>query len=197
MFNSTVESKPSPITTVIAAGFVAFSTYVPTFTSDNTCINQAQVTHLHGNHWTTYQAEEYEKFDLVGISDIIHHVQTTLGLPKKAIAEIFQVTRQTLHSYTKSDEPDRIINLQTLKRARELDEVTSVIAPMFDQSPGALVKNFMYDGKSLFDLLTSDVLDANKIEFLAHQLAGKMQKRPTIKEPMIGDETLNDLTLHI
>jgi hypothetical protein len=203
-WDSSPSNKKIPLTIVSFAGKTFFfTTHVSEPTISSSLPRDAkEISHLHGDQWSTNNAvtsdHNYspQKDQLLGISDIVNFVQTSLGLPKKAIAEIFDVTRQTLHSYSKSDDPDSVINDKTRRRAHELSKVMHQVSPLFKKSPGAMVKNFFLDGNSLFDLLTHDELDHNKIMHIASQLANKIALRPITKPALDGDTTLDELTRH-
>jgi hypothetical protein len=202
-WDSSSSNKKIPLAIAIVAGIAFFTTYVPASTiSCSLPRNSKEISHLHGNQWSTTNSitahlnDSPQEEQLLGISDIVNFVQTSLGLPKKAIAEIFHVTRQTLHSYSKSDDPDSVINNKTRLRARELSSIMHQVSPLFKKSPGAMVKNFSLDKNSLFDLLTHDELDHDKIMYIASQLANKIASRPITRPALNGDTTLNELTRH-
>lgn len=131
---------------------------------------------------------QLNSFDFV---DKIKALKVALGLPSTAIADIFQITRQTLHSYFKPNY-DKKINSKTLERSIQLEKVTQLIQDHLDRSPGALAKNSSVEGVSLFSLLKNDELEFDKIEVIVKNLAEKMSK--PVQGLSFNQQTLYDLT---
>jgi hypothetical protein len=135
------------------------------------------VSNLNDGYWNSVdtQAEKTgSDAQLLSVSGIIGFVKTSLGLPNKDIASIFGVTRQTLHTYSKGGDAVQTLNRATKERALTLNEIVNKIAPKFSRSPGAMAKNYTFEGESLIQLLTSDNLEVVKIIRLSEKLSESM-----------------------
>ncbi len=131
--------------------------------------------------------------ELTHIAEVISKVKIATGLPNKDIADIFKVTRQTLYTHLKKSDQKHKINQQTISRMADLEKIIVRISPLFSRSPGAMAKNYLLNGVSLFDLLKEDNLNTGKIFSLAEALVVKMDAgNPTGKQ--VNIETLHDLT---
>lgn len=127
----------------------------------------------------------------LSIAEIILLAKDSLGLPNKDIASILRVSRQTLHTY-KDSNTSQTLNLMTMKRAITIDGVMKKIAPKFRRSPGAMAKNFTFEGESLLQLLESDELNVDKIVSLADKLSESMNS--VSHSNSINNDTLHSLT---
>lgn len=119
----------------------------------------------------------------VAVKDVISELKTCLGLPTKDIASILRVSRQSLYLYQRDVENENTINLQTRERAQHLYQIVRAVRGITSKSPGPLAKNiFDENGKSLFDLLTAEQLDADAIYRLAAELADRMDRTVKVRE---------------
>lgn len=136
------------------------------------------------NYWSSYYNKtEEEKNPIysdskVDVADIINLVKTTLGLPNKDVADIFKVTRQTLHNY--KSENVHALHGQNLLRVRKLKIIFDEVSNIVEKSPGALSKTYIVNGQSFFDLLTSDDLDEKSIISFAEEIKLKMEYKSKI-----------------
>lgn len=135
------------------------------------------------NYWSSYYHNSIEKNmsnadSKVDVSDIINLVKTTLGLPNKDIADIFKVTRQTLHNY--KNENSHALHEQNLLRVRKLKVIFDDVANIVDKSPGALSKTYIINEQSFFDLLIADDLDEESIIAFAKEIKLKMEFKSKI-----------------
>ncbi|WP_133013134.1 hypothetical protein [Marinomonas flavescens] len=184
MFSSASSSMVSNrvAVTTFAVGAALFNTHTP-INIDDVMSSQNEVvyaTNLVDGYWSshgeTFQAVSFDaQAELRGMSDIINDVKIFLGLPNKDVAEILGVTRQTLHAYKSGAENDHKISQNTLDRAFLVDSLVEKARGLFERSPGAMSKNFMYEGKSLLSLLTEKDIDQDKFVSVAGKLADKMQ----------------------
>ncbi|VAX37879.1 hypothetical protein MNBD_UNCLBAC01-1234 [hydrothermal vent metagenome] len=126
------------------------------------------------------------------VIDQIKALKMALGLPNTALADVVDVSRQTLHSYLNTPDFDKNIHTKTLTRLSKLEEVTKLLQEGLDRSPGARAKNIFVDGNSLFDLLKSEVLEMDKIRIVINHLAEKMAASK--KNLSFNEQTLHDLT---
>lgn len=151
-------------------------------------------SNFHGDRWQTTVArvddESFPDEKVIGISDIVTRVKETLGLPNKDIAEIFQVTRQTLHSYKNADQ-QHVVNAAVHERAQQLWVLMADLADVFEQSPGAMAKNYTFEGHTLLQLLGEEVLNKDTILVMANKLA---EKASLGRGRTINHSTLSDLT---
>ena len=136
--------------------------------------------------WTSYESSLKNSDlldrveDKVDVADIVDFVKVTLGLPNKDIAEVFQVTRQTLHNYKSQDESNHNLHEQNLVRVKNLKKIFDGLSGFFPKSPGALCKTYMVNNHTLLDLLTADNLDQNAIFNIASLLKEKMEFKSKI-----------------
>jgi hypothetical protein len=135
------------------------------------------------NSWSSYYHNSIEENtshadSKVDVSDIINLVKTTLGLPNKDIADIFKVTRQTLHNY--KNENSHALHEQNLLRVRKLKVIFDDVANIVDKSPGALSKTYIINEQSFFDLLIADDLDEESIISFAKEIKLKMEFKSKI-----------------
>jgi len=127
-------------------------------------------------------------------ADIIKKIRMILGLPSKDIGDIFGVTRQTIYNYLR-DKQDNSINPSNRARAVELNSICDDVANLLPYSPGALSKNYILDGESLFDLLTARELDKNRIVDFAKKLSRAMNEiNKNIDGSDFHENTLLELT---
>jgi hypothetical protein len=168
--------------TTFAVGAALFNTHTPININDvmSSQNDVVYATNLVGDYWSshgeTFQAVSFDtQAELRGISDIISDVKIFLGLPNKDVANVFGVTRQTLHAYKSGADNDHNISQNTLDRAFLVDSLVEKVRGLFDRSPGAISKNFMYEGKSLLSLLTEKDIDQDKFVNVAGKLADKMK----------------------
>lgn len=135
------------------------------------------------NYWSSYDYSNVETNTLridskVDVSDIINLVKTTLGLPNKDIADIFKVTRQTLHNY--KNESGHGLHEQNLLRVRKLKVIFDEVSNILDKSPGALSKTYIVNEQSFFDLLNADELNEKSIISFAKEIKLKMDSKSKI-----------------
>lgn len=127
---------------------------------------------------------------VMSIADMILSVKVKLGLPNKDIASIFDVTRQTLHSYSKGAEVTQSLKEETKQRIINIYGVIEEVSTVLGKSPGAMAKNYTMNGDSLLGLLSSPSIDVPKVLTLAKGIAGKS----LVPNHQINESTLNDLT---
>lgn len=127
---------------------------------------------------------------VMSIADMISSVKVKLGLPNKDIASIFDVTRQTLHSYSKGAEATQSLKEETKQRIINVYAVIEDVSKVLEKSPGAMAKNYTMDGDSLLGLLSSPSINVPKVLALAKGIAEKS----LIPSHQINESTLNDLT---
>lgn len=203
MWNSSA-SKSSLAKLSVGIGAVIFTTCAmsspsePSYVYDEPIDAVKQLT-ASGDSWSTSntaQANEHatEKDNGLGIADVIAYVKESLGLPKKDVAEIFGVTRQTLHSYSKPSYQAHSINKGTLQRAFDIEGIIREIEPSFMHSPGAMAKNFSVGGDTLLSLLSQPDLDQRKILEVASLLAERIAKHSVVEKSKGNDQALYDLT---
>lgn len=163
--------------------------------------NSKYENYVSENVWTSYKSSPNSAYlldhveDKVDVADIVDLVKVTLGLPNKDIAEVFQVTRQTLHNYKSQNENSHNLHEQNLVRVKNLKNIFDVLSGVFAKSPGALSKTYMVNNHTLLDLLTADDLDQNSIVNIAHQLKIKMEFKSKIYRN-IDDISLLNMTSH-
>ena len=188
---------------IIVAGAMAFNTYAameepPQLDLSNTA---EEVNNLHGNVWLSTNAYTKKDVDnkvqeIIGVSDVIKKVKINLGLPNKDVAQVFGVTRQTVHNYTKQSEIKHTVNADTLERTLQLDEIFTNLEKVFSKSPGAMAKNFTIQGESLLNLLSKRELNAAQITSFAYQLAKRMMENSSGSNAIDSDISLAELTRH-
>lgn len=122
---------------------------------------------------STWRASRAQKSMPVAVSaaEIIDAAKRVTGLSIKDLAAIFNVSRQTLYNYRKSEEA---INERNWSRLRSVDERIKVIAELLPHSPGTLMKRVTLEGASLYDLLCAEELDAEYIGRVAGHLASHL-----------------------
>jgi hypothetical protein len=115
--------------------------------------------------WSNFaQISSWHKTEsIVDIGSIVNRIKTGLGLPDKDIAEMFQVSRQTIHNYRTQDASTINLKDNTLNRAHLLYEIILDLEKIFTRSPGPRAKNITINQNSLFDLLCQDELHMEKI----------------------------------
>lgn len=159
------------------------------------------VNHVSENVWTSYNnSKDSSRFlnsveDKVDVADIVDLVKVALGLPNKDIAEVFKVTRQTLHNYKNQNESNHNLHEQNLVRVKKLKNIFDELSGIFEKSPGALSKTYMVNNHTLFDLLTTDNLNQDSIIDLANQLKIKMESKSKIHRNS-DDISLLNMTSH-
>lgn len=188
---------------IIVAGAIAFNTYaamdeLPQLDLSNT---SEEVNNLHGNIWLSTNAFTKKDVDnkdqeIIGVSDVIKRVKINLGLPNKDVAQVFGVTRQTVHNYTKQSEIKHAVNTDTLERTIQLNNIFTNLEKIFSKSPGAMAKNFTIHGESLLNLLSKSELDADQITSFAYQLAKRMTENSSGSNALDSDNSLAELTRH-
>ncbi len=126
-----------------------------------------------------FEKDVVENNDLDNIVDLVmkvNEVKMALGLPDKDIASTLRVTRQTLYNY-RTQEPSTInAKDHILKRADELYFITKKFNNIFEQSPGPGAKNIIINNVTLLDLLSTDVLNQDRIIKFARKLANKINE---------------------
>jgi hypothetical protein len=200
MWNSTGERKASFYATAMISALVFNSHTNIENTINYTSASMEQKSNssnLKGTYWLTinlnHKDNKEQDTSIVGISDVVSDIKTSLGLPNKDVAQILRVTRQTLHTYAKNSDVEHAINPLTLKRAFTIAEVIKEIAPKFSQSPGAMAKNYTMEGHTLLELLSAPNLDIQAIIPFADMLAKVMDKR-TSTSSHINENALYELT---
>lgn len=197
-------TMPTP-QSVLLASVMAFTTSVgetPTFDFDELLgKNSLKVNNFENDYWISANTEsgknsERETADIVGVADIIMQVKTGLGLPNKDIANIFRVTRQTLHNYTKQLGSDHAVNAHTRDRAIKLNDITKHLNEIFEKSPGAMAKNFTIADHSLLDLMSKNHLNSKEIVAFSKKLAERMSEFSSGSDSLQSDKTLMELTRH-
>lgn len=139
---------------------------------------------------------DYLNESILDIGDIVKAVKSGLGLPDKDIAEIFHVSRQTIHTY-RTQEPSSInLKEQTLDRANRIYEIIGEINKIFDKSPGPAAKNIQINQTSLFDLLCKEDADIEKILNVSYLLEDKIQKDRQILHAKRDSDSERKRTLH-
>jgi hypothetical protein len=196
------------VASAAVAGAFLFSSYAAgvDLLPDEQFESHSSIVNLEGNHWSTANlntasevfANSYKGIGALGIGDVIRAAKLTLGLPNKDIAQIFGVTRQTLYSYSKGQGVERAANSQMRQRVFQFGPVIEGLDRIFSKSPGAMAKNYMIDGVTLFDLLVQEELDVEKVLDVAATLGSKLEKIPdsSSRPPVAGNLTLHDLTSH-
>lgn len=153
-----------------------------------------------GEHWVQDYIRnadhQMETDSVLGISDQIKLVKFALGLPNTDIAEIYKVSRQSLISYLGKGGECRRINTETLRRSSMLVDISKSLSQIFVRSPGALSKNYAMSGESLFNLLTKDQIDRERVLHFAEELSFEISKHVPKESAVLDDLTLNELTLN-
>lgn len=161
-------------------------------------ISSGPRSNLSEKHWVSINldnmADSSLSTEVTGVADIITRVKMTLGLPNKDIADIFRVTRQTLHSYAKNTDVEHAINKSTLERALLVNEIIKEISAKFGKSPGAMAKNYTIDGFSLLDLMSAPEIDIKQVISFSSKLSIEMARRTQSKTPLDNDNALYELT---
>jgi len=188
---------------LIVAGAMAFNTYaaIDELPQLDLAKTSEKVNNLHGNVWLSTNAYTQNDIDnkvqeIIGVSDVIKKVKVNLGLPNKDVAQVFGVTRQTVHNYTKQSEIKHTVNADTLERTQQLDEIFINLNEIFSKSPGAMAKNFTIQGESLLNLLSKKELNADQIASFACQLEKRMMENSSGSNAMDRDISLAELTRH-
>ncbi|MEJ2912238.1 hypothetical protein [Pseudoalteromonas sp. C12FD-1] len=163
------------MTSMLVVGAISFNTY-GAVDIDKIIESQHQEVYESndkGSAWSSVgkKLSTVEKHDLVSLSDIIKQIKIGIGLPNKDVARIFDVSRQTLHSYQNQSLEQRVANTATRERAKELHDIMLQLQSKFEYSPGAVAKNYTMNGKSLVDLLSEQKLDHNSIYKFADKIA--------------------------
>ena len=178
-WKTTASANKTTTATALALSMMCFNTHAQ-ISIDSITPPQSEViysSNILGEQWSTVgvsnPTESYDGVDVLGISDIVDTVKVALGLPNKDIANIFGVSRQTLHSYKNSTD-EHAVNSANKKRALALSDIIVQISPKFIRSPGAMAKNYTVNGKSLLDLLSEPNLDIDEIIRLSDSLSEKM-----------------------
>lgn len=160
----------------------------------------SQSSNLNGFEWSSTNTLKVNEIsdsnsNEASISDIVNLVKVTLGLPNKDIADIFKVSRQTLHAY-KSDETVHNLHEQNLSRAKVLKNIFEDINKILLSSPGALAKTYLINNETLFDILKSDTLEKEKILSFSQKLQKKIDQKLNINRIDQSDISLFELTRH-
>ncbi len=183
-------TSPNNIITPIALSGALFFTSAQTSASEifNTeSLNDFNINQIilnnENNYWSSYDYSNVETNTLqidskVDVADIINLVKTTLGLPNKDVADIFKVTRQTLHNY--KNESGHGLHEQNLLRVRKLKVIFDEVANILDKSPGALSKTYIVNEQSFFDLLNADELNEESVISFAKEIKIKMDSKSKI-----------------
>lgn len=183
-------TSPSNIITPIALSGALFFTSAQTSASEifntkslNDFDKYQIILKNENNYWSSYDYSNVETNTLqidskVDVADIINLVKTTLGLPNKDVADIFKVTRQTLHNY--KNESGHGLHEQNLLRVRKLKVIFDEVANILDKSPGALSKTYIVNEQSFFDLLSADELNEESIISFAKEIKVKMDSKSKI-----------------
>lgn len=186
---TTSKSAKNIATTVVMSG-VAFFSNAETNSSQifdistDVTKNQLIITDLNNIWSSSYVSNistEYSdtKIDTkADVNDTINLVKVTLGLPNKDIADIFKVTRQTLHNHMNGSV--QTMHGENLLRLKKIDRVFNDISLILERSPGALTKSYIINGSSFYDLLIAEELDIDAIKNFAHELKVKMQAKSKI-----------------
>jgi len=183
-------TSPSNLITPIALSGALFFTSAQTSASEifntkslNDFYQNQIILKNENNYWSSYDYSNVETNTLqidskVDVADIINLVKTTLGLPNKDVADIFKVTRQTLHNY--KNESGHGLHEQNLLRVRKLKVIFDEVANILDKSPGALSKTYIVNEQSFFDLLNADELNEESIISFAKEIKVKMDSKSKI-----------------
>ncbi|TPW22177.1 hypothetical protein FH712_18065 [Marinobacter nauticus] len=196
------------VASAAVVGALLFSTHAAGsgLTSEDVLEPHTCVVNFDGGHWKTSSNKldrgsvsgEREDGAAFGIGDVINKAKILLGLPNKDLALIFGVTRQTLYSYSKGLDSERTANTQTRQRVFQLTPVLERLGTIFNKSPGAMAKNYVIDGVTLFDLLVRDNVDSDRVSQVAHLLNDKLEmiSRSSSRPSLSGNETLHELSKH-
>lgn len=159
-------------------------------------------SNLNGHEWSSantfkLKTQETSKpiINEASVSDVVNLVKITLGLPNKDIAEIFQVSRQTLHSY-KNEESTHKLHEQNFYRVKELKNIFEDISKILPNSPGALAKTYLIEDQTLFDLLKDNDLKKEKILSFVEKLQRKIDQKSDINRMDQSDISVFELTKH-
>lgn len=198
---TTTHNKTS--TAIMIAGAMAFNTYAAIDESTRLDLSNTskEVNNLCGDVWLSTNTNIKKDVDnkvkeIIGVSDVIKKVKINLGLPNKDVAQVFGVTRQTVHNYTKQSEIKHTVNADTLERALQLDEIFTNLEKIFSKSPGAMAKNFTIQGESLLNLLSKSELNTDQISSFAYQLSKRMMANSSDSNAINSDLSLAELTRH-
>lgn len=192
MWGTTTSSNSTAVTAVALS--MIFSTHAA-INIDNIRRDEIYISNVCGQKWSSIGIKEDVKEtepQLQSIADIVDLVKVELGLPNKDIANIFRVSRQTLHAYKHSTDM-HTVNTANMERAFLLANVIDEIRAKFNRSPGAMAKNYVMDGKSLLDLLSESELNIPNIVRISNNLAEKMTLG-SLKDASINEISLHQLT---
>lgn len=135
--------------------------------------------------------------ELSNISKNLEEMKIKLGIPVKDMAKILNISRQSFYNYlNESQMQQQSIKEDTLERIYTLHEIINSISANFPHSPSSMIKNYSYQNKTLFDLLTTDSIDKQAILTVAHKLAEEMKKIKASSKDKINNKTLYQLTKH-
>lgn len=197
-------TSPATQIPLVVAGMIAFSSAMAASNIEELlprleAKEYVEVDNLENNQWVTINVaaaneQQPADLDIVGVEDIIRSIKVALGLPNKDIAQIFGVTRQTIHNYLNNGSQN--INQATLARTQQLKAIFSDPRIEFAKSPGAMAKNYVANGESLLSLLSKDDLEAEEILRLAEQLSDRMLSTPHAGSPLpaSSERALTELT---
>ena len=115
--------------------------------------------------------EDVEPLVTQQAADIVASAKKVTGLSVKDLTSVFRVSRQTIYNYRKSQEA---IADRNWVRLKSVDHEISKLSEILPYSPGSLAKHFQFEGNTLFELLSAEKLDSQKIERLANELAGQL-----------------------
>lgn len=139
--------------------------------------------------------------EITDIRDIVKTVKIGLGLPDKDIADIFNISRQTLYNYRTQEPTINNLNSGTYDRAKKIHFLILDLNFIFHKSPGPAAKNILVDQNSLFNLLTQENLNTDLIKLTAQIIEKQIQNNrlfPHIKSDTESGKkrTLYNLTKH-
>lgn len=120
--------------------------------------------------WRAYHAQKSTSA-AVSAAEVVDAAKRVTGLSIKDLAAIFNVSRQTLYNYRKSEEA---ISERNWSRLMCVNAHIKSIAEILPCSPGSLMKRVTLEDDSLYDLLCAETLDAGDIERLAAHLASHL-----------------------
>lgn len=128
--------------------------------------------------------------------DKVKEIRSKTGISNGDLGKLLGVSRQTIYNYLDPEKsgPEK----QAVRR--RVDEIYAAavsISEIFDVPAGSLVKNYSYNGKTLFQLLEEDYFDLDEIVATAEAIAStiNLSSQPSTSDGVHGQRTLDDLTL--
>jgi hypothetical protein len=106
---------------------------------------------------------------------IIDKAKKTLGFSVKDLAKIFNVQRQTLYNHMKGH--DSNMPEKQWKRFKDVNAVVDKLSPVLKTPPGVSAKQFIFEGESLFDLLSKVDLDTLLILQVSKNISDELSDR--------------------